>query len=395
LCASNLLSERQTSDTHSIMKSDRANAATHEPPQQIDSQAITAEREAQFAALVNASSDVLFRMNADWSEMRQLNSTGFLAPIAEPHTTWFEQYIPADAQPAVRAAIDDAVRTKSVFQIEHAVRRADGTVGRILSRAIPLFDADGNTTEWFGAASDVTARRRAEGGLRSALAEKETLLKEVHHRVKNNLQMIDSLLRLQADAFPDPRLREVVRDTANRVQVIAEIHQLLYNSADLAKVDMATFLERLCASLSAMLAGSSQPVRLLVNVEPLQIDLQRAVPLGLIFNELISNALKHAFGRGTGNVQVGLHREADEIVASVTDDGIGFPDPVPSDSLGLQLVRVLAGQMQGEVQFESSPSSSTDSSSAKSSNTSSTESLAGSATGARVSVRFPATDRAK
>jgi two-component sensor histidine kinase len=380
------------------MKSDPPEAAIHEIHN--ESQAATAERQAQFAALVSASSDVLFRMNADWSEMRQLNSTGFLAENAEPNTTWLAQYIPTDAQPAVRAAIDDAVRRKSVFQLEHPVRRADGTVGWILSRAIPLFDGDGNISEWFGAASDVTARRHAEGGLRSALAEKETLLKEVHHRVKNNLQMIDSLLRLQADAFPDPRLREVVRDTANRVQVIAEIHQLLYNSADLAKVDMATFLERLCASLSAMLAGSSRPVRLLVNVEPLQIDLQRAVPLGLIFNELISNALKHAFPTelpGTidpATINVELHRTGHDIVASVTDNGIGFPDPIASNSLGLQLVRVLAGQMQGDVRFESSPRRTSEASSAKSVNRSSTES-ADCATGARVWVRFPADDRAK
>jgi two-component system, sensor histidine kinase PdtaS len=187
----------------------------------------------------------------------------------------------------------------------------------------------------------------------------------VHHRVKNNLQVIDSLLRLQSDAFPDSRLSRLIDETANRVHVIAEIHQLLYQSTDLTNFDVAEFVQRLCESLVALFSRKQRP-QLLVHADQLRIDLQHAVPLGLVLNELISNALKHAFpdGRG-GSIRIDLHREGSWIAVSVADDGIGFPDRLPSGSLGMQLVRVLTEQLKRELRCESSG-------------------------GARVSVRFPA-----
>ena len=226
--------------------------------------------------------------------MRQLNSAGFLEETTEQTTAWFDRYIPHEAQPEVLKAIEEAICKKQAFELEHRVRRADGSVGWTLSRAVPLFDGEGNIAEWFGAASDVTARRRAEEALRNAIAEKETLLKEIHHRVKNNLQIVDSLLRLQSDAFPDTRLSEIVNDMENRVHVIAEIHKLLYGSADLAHVDMARFIERLGESLSAIQSKTKRP-SLLIRANHVSLNLQYAVPLGLVLNELISNSLKHAF----------------------------------------------------------------------------------------------------
>jgi two-component sensor histidine kinase len=309
----------------------------------------------RFRALIDASTQVLYRMSPDWSEMRQLGSTGFLAPTPEPTTSWLEKYIPVDARAEVRAAIEHAIATKSTFELEHQVVRQDGTIGWTLSRAVPVLDADGQVTEWFGAAADVTTRRRAEEELRRTVAEKETLLKEVHHRVKNNLQVVDSLLRLQADAFPDPRLREVVNETANRIDVIAAIHELLYQSADLARVDLDAFVRRLCRSLAAIHVDGARASRIETHVEPVTLDLPRAVPVGLIFNELISNALKHAFPAGRrGTIEIELRASGTMIVASVRDDGIGLPDPVPSGSLGLQLVRLLAEQLRGEARFERS-----------------------------------------
>jgi two-component sensor histidine kinase len=305
----------------------------------------------QFRALVTASSSVVYRMNADWTEMRQLGSSGFLTDTDEPTSAWMEKYIPPHERQRVLAAIEHAVRTRSVFDLEHQVVRKDGALGWTHSRAIPVIEA-GEVLEWFGAADDVTARRQAEEQRRRALAEKEALLKEVHHRVKNSLQIVDSLLRLMADAFPDPRLRHVVADTANRVHAIAEIHQLLSEGESLAEINLATFVERLCAHLSTIEAppGLTRPIY--VNVTLRTLDLRRAVPLGLILNELISNACKHAFAPGeAGTIVVDVHQHEGTINVRVRDNGRGLPGSLPTGTLGMQLVKILAEQLRGDVRF--------------------------------------------
>lgn len=131
------------------------------------------KNEERFRALVKASSEVLYRMSPDWSEMRQLQGGGFLADIERPIRDWLQEYIHPDDQPQLTAAINEAIRTKSMFVFEHRVRQADGTFGWAFSRAVPLLDENGNILEWFGAASDFTARKRAEEALRKSLAEAE------------------------------------------------------------------------------------------------------------------------------------------------------------------------------------------------------------------------------
>ncbi|MCC7566338.1 MAG: PAS domain S-box protein, partial [Methanomicrobiaceae archaeon] len=132
------------------------------------------ESEERYRALATASSEVLYRMSPDWSEMRQLTSQGFLSNTEQSNPTWIQDYIPRKDQPHVIAAINEAIRTKSVFELEHRVRQADGSIGWTYSRAIPMLDANGKIVEWFGAASDITERKRAEAKLRAAV-EKEHL----------------------------------------------------------------------------------------------------------------------------------------------------------------------------------------------------------------------------
>jgi two-component sensor histidine kinase len=186
----------------------------------------------------------------------------------------------------VREAIAKAIGEKSTFQFEHRVQRADGSVGWTLSRAVPILDAQGNITEWFGAASDVTVRREAEEQLRRSSAERDSLLKEVHHRVKNNLRVIDSLLSLQADECGEKSIRAVLQDTSSRGHVIAEIHRLRYGSADLANVDIRAFIEGLCGTLARIYhTGTAHEACILIDSECRQVHLERAVPLGLILDE--------------------------------------------------------------------------------------------------------------
>jgi PAS domain S-box-containing protein len=133
------------------------------------------ESETRFRALVTASSEVLYRMSPDWSEMRQLSGGTFIADTEAPNRNWLEEYIPADEQPRVTAVINEAIRTESIFALEHRVRRVDGSVGWTFSRAIPMLDANGKIIEWFGAASDITQRKQAEQDLRESEERFRTL----------------------------------------------------------------------------------------------------------------------------------------------------------------------------------------------------------------------------
>jgi two-component sensor histidine kinase len=197
------------------------------------------------------------------------------------------------------------------------------------------------------------ARARAEAALRRSLAERETLVKEVHHRVKNNLEVIDSLLHLQADALPDAAVRAALCDTSNRVHAIAEIHRLLYGAADLNAVDMGAYVEALVHFLVEVSATDRRRITTVIAAQPLSLDLRRAVPLGLWLNELVTNALKHAFpGDRVGTVWIDLENQGESIEVRVRDDGVGAPTTPSRDTLGMQLVRILAQQLGGALHLD-------------------------------------------
>ena len=188
----------------------------------------------------------------------------------------------------------------------------------------------------------------------AALGEKEALLKEVHHRVKNNLQLITSLLNLQAARVADPAVAELFADSRNRVRSMALVHENLYRAGNLSRIPMDRHIRSLCTHLSGAYGSMAQNVLLSVNVADMHLEMDRAVPCGLIVNELVSNALKHAFPEGrTGSINVDLRPDGKgRTLLAVSDDGIGLPaelDLARSDSLGLRLVGDLAEQLHGSV----------------------------------------------
>lgn len=201
--------------------------------------------------------------------------------------------------------------------------------------------------------------QRANQRLRASLDEKEVLLKEVHHRVKNNLEVINSLLSLQADRISDSTARQLLEETSNRVHAIADIHRLLYQSSDLAEIDIRKVLEALAHNLFVFYCVDPDRVRLVVEISEFNVDIQRAVPVALILNELVSNALKHAFPNGRrGSIRVRVQSDGGECRLSVADDGIGLPSGMHLavlPSLGLQLVRVLVEQLCGHLESQSPP----------------------------------------
>jgi two-component sensor histidine kinase len=195
--------------------------------------------------------------------------------------------------------------------------------------------------------------------LARSLAEKDVLLQEVHHRVKNNLQVIVSLLRLQANAIHDGRLAAALRESQNRVETMALIHEQLYQTRDLRQVDLARHASLLATSLLHSYGVEESRIALRVEVEPIPIAMDRAIPAGLILNELISNALKHGFPDGRrGSIVIKGVRCGDRIVLEVRDDGVGLPPTVETQqpkSLGLQIVQILSRQLKGAFEAGSGP----------------------------------------
>lgn len=206
-----------------------------------------------------------------------------------------------------------------------------------------------------GVGIDVTESKRAEAALRDSLREKEALLKEVHHRVKNNLQVISSLLRLQATQIEHPMAKRALQDMKHRVHSMALLHETLYRSENLDQVNMAEYFESMCQQLFRSLAQPSGVIELKLDLEKASLQVDQAIPCGLLVNELVSNALKHAFpdGRG-GEVRVQLRQDTDNglLRLRVSDDGVGLPANFQMrkiHSLGLQLVSDLASQLRGKL----------------------------------------------
>ncbi len=319
--------------------------------------------EHRFHALAMATSDVLYHMSPDWREMITLEGNALIPDAAESFRDWLYRYIPQDEQPRVLDAIHEAIKTKAIFALEHRVLRADGTEGWSYSRAVPLLDDAGEITEWIGAAADISERKRAEQALReneqrlrSAVGERDALLKEAHHRVKNNLQVITSLLEMQARQTADRQALSLLSEARNRITTIAAIHELLYQSGSFSEVDLAAYARRLVRHVVS-LYDENHEIEAYVDGEGITIDLARAVPFGLLLNELVSNAYKHAFrSRAGGELRVGLCKDDVYIRLQVTDTGVGLPSGFnerPPTTLGLQLVGMLTKQLGGTVTFDS------------------------------------------
>jgi PAS domain S-box-containing protein len=222
-------------------------------------------------------------------------------------------------------------------------------------RVSNLRDERGQVLGWASISSDITARRRAEAALRASLDDKETLLREVHHRVKNNLAVIGSLLYLQSTYITDPVLQGMLQESQERVRSIALVHERLYRSRDVAEVDFAEYVRELSAELMRNHATDAATACVTFQLDPMVMDLDRAVLAGLILNESISNALKHAFpDRRPGAIRVGLRATPGGFILSVADNGIGLPGDAasqPRKSLGMLLIHALASQLGGRVEF--------------------------------------------
>lgn len=278
--------------------------------------------------------------------------------IGEDEASWQERIHPDDRQ-AVTKEFNRAFQEDKIYDLEYRLLHKDGNYRWMYDRGVMHGEYHHQPKQVIGVLRDITQRKQAEEKLKANLAEKEVLLKEIHHRVKNNLYVISSLLNIQATYVKDQEVIEFFQDSKNRIQTMAMIHEQLYQSDNLAQIDFKEYLHRLVNNLLSSYNPDPDRIKAIIKVESLHLDLETAIPCGLLINELVTNAFKHAFlPDQAGSLTIQLDQDDQQIIhLIVADNGQGMPSNINiegANSLGLRLVRILTEQLDGELNFESS-----------------------------------------
>jgi PAS domain S-box-containing protein len=297
------------------------------------------ESEQLFRAFLRASSDMVYRMNADWSEMRQLSGKNIVADIEHPSQNWLRDYIPADDQAKVLEAIDAAIRTQSMFAGEHRVRHLDGTLGWAASRAIPLFDAQGKVIEWFGTATDITERRQRE-------EQSHALLNELNHRVKNTLAVVQSIARQTLRSGDTPRQSSDALE--GRLLALAKAHDVLTR----AKWQGASFREVLGDSLAAY-HGLGASGRINISGDDIRLKPFAVIAFAMGLHELATNALKYgALSPAGGLVGIVWRIDGGDLVFDWSESGGPHVIPPTRAGFGSRMIRSgLAHDLSANVEL--------------------------------------------
>jgi two-component sensor histidine kinase len=270
--------------------------------------------------------------------------------------------------------VADAVTGQRDFASEFRIIPPDGQIRYLRASARVVCDARGRPQQMFGLNFDVTERRRDEEQLRllntrleeqiavrtAQVKERETLLQEIHHRVKNNLQVISSLMNMQVRSLADATARAALEECESRIQTMALIHEKLYQSRDYSQIPFSEYVRSLATSVFASSGISQNHITLSLELDEVFLPVDKAIPCGLILNELINNALKHAFQTSaSGKIRVELRKSSEgQVSLSVTDDGSGILPDVKTkraSSMGLQLVESLVEQLDGRLEIRSRP----------------------------------------
>jgi PAS domain S-box-containing protein len=267
------------------------------------------------------------------------------------HQRW-RMLVHPDDHAKVEEGFLATVAARSSFQMEFRVRKKNGEYVDVSGNGIVLTTPSMEPERVLGTLTDISVRKQVEKQIAASLKEKEVMLKEIHHRVKNNLQVISSLLSLQSGASSDNRAREQLRESQNRIRSMALIHERLYQSENLAQVNFGEYVRSLVAFLFR--SYSMPNVRVIYAIDRCNLPVNTAIPCGLMINELVSNALKYAFkGRTGGEIEIGFSLlDGNRGVLSVRDDGVGFPadlDYRATQTLGMQLVTTLTSQINGTL----------------------------------------------
>jgi len=229
--------------------------------------------------------------------------------------------------------------------------------GYFIVSTSPIKDDDDNLIGSIHIAHDITKRKEIEKNLEKTIEEKDILMKEIYHRVKNNLMVLSSLLNLQSRYYKDKDIEEVFKEIQHRAKSMALIHERLYKSDDLKHINFTEYLETLAKDLYNAYTSDKSLIKLILKIEEVELDVDISIPLGLILNEILTNSLKYAFPNGrSGEIKIELYKNKEEkIQLSVSDNGIGFPadlDYEHSDSLGMLIINSLTDQIDGKIMLE-------------------------------------------
>ena len=241
---------------------------------------------------------------------------------------------------------------------EFRVVDREGGVRWVRVQTAPIVFNDRTLMGHTGTVEDITQQKQAEAQIKASLREKEALLKEIHHRVKNNLQIVSSLIYLQAQRIEDPKVRQIFEDSQSRISAMALVHDNLYRSQSLSRINLSEYIQTLTASLFYTYRIQADGVQLKVNIDDnILITLDKAIPCGLVLNELMTNALKHGFSDGTtGEIAVTLKKVSNnQIHLTVENDGSNLPEAFELktiQSMGLRLVHELVNQLQGHLELD-------------------------------------------
>lgn len=249
-----------------------------------------------------------------------------------------------------------ATRGIDRFQQEYRILGKGGKVCWINDQTIVERDGDGQVTHFQGIIIDISSRKQTEERMKESLAEKEVLLKEIHHRVKNNLQVVSSLLYLQSRKLADEEARALFIESQSRICSMALAHEQLYQSKNLSDISLQKYVQNLAAHVRQSFMAPGAAIECRIAVDDVMLDIEKVVPCGLLITELFSNALKHAFpDNRCGTIEIRIGRQGDGMLLSVQDDGIGLPEDLDyrkAGTLGLQLVAALVEQLDGVLSVE-------------------------------------------
>jgi PAS domain S-box-containing protein len=272
-------------------------------------------------------------------------------------TQWQEIIHPLDKPWVLERLNQHLTQNSGAYAFDYRLRTRGGqwkwmaNYGKVVER-----DAQGNPVRMTGVQQDITERKKVEEKLQNSLREKEVLLREIHHRVKNNLHIISSLLDLQSDTLENEQLVEMFADSQNRIRSMALIHEQLYQSPDLGQVEFGEYIHRLMNNLFFSFGENINNIQPIIEVDSVYLNIETAIPCGLLINEIVTNAFKHAFSQSSsGKIHVQFSQQDQQLKLIISDNGKGIPNTIEwqkSSSLGLRLVKILSQQLKAKVQTD-------------------------------------------
>ncbi len=261
--------------------------------------------------------------------------------------------------PAKVKKLNDKISKNEQARVEFINCKKDGSAYWVDLEMSPFPADDEDMLYWVGINRDISEQVQYRDALEKSLREKDTLLAEVHHRVKNNLAVISGLLEMQSFNADNEEIADALHESQSRIQSIASVHEILYQSDSFANIMLDTYIDELTSYIASTFYHNGTTIQFKKDVESISLTVNQAIPCGLLLNELITNAYKHAFkDMDEGTIFISMHREKDMIQLEVRDDGAGLPADLNAEepsSLGMKLVKTLVRQLDGSLTIEKKP----------------------------------------